>query len=49
MKITASFGYSLAKNNLQSVPSWITTPCENFASGSMWNALIESSGYHPNS
>ena len=29
--------------------SWITTPCENFASGSMWNALIESSGYHPNS
>jgi len=22
---------------------------ENLASGSMWNALIESSGYHPNS
>lgn len=48
MKITASFGYSLAKNNLKSIPSWVTTPCENFAGGSMWNALIESSGYHPN-
>ena len=47
-KIVASLGYALAKNNLRTIPQWIETYSINILEGSMWNALIESSGYHPN-